>query len=224
MTTNETKKAPNEAEPPLSRTARRQQRTRANLVSAVRELTAEKGVGALTIRDIAEKADIAQGSFYNHFETKEDLLHEAVGQIVFESGEIIDSINAGTEDSLEVIARAFSTFDGMIQKDPILGWFLVRVSAHNPEWTQTLYHRFLRDVKEGIAKGQFKVPNVPMAVDSIGASLLAFYRARLTKRADDDAGVDFIHLMLRLLGADEEAAKSTARRVWDSVKSDNQEK
>jgi len=223
MTHNETKPATQDTDAPLTRTARRQQRTRANLVKAVRELTAEKGVAALTIRDIAEHADIAMGSFYNHFATKEELLGEAVSQIMFESGEIIDSINANSSDALEVIATAFATFDGMIQKDPILGWFLVRVSSHNPEWTRSLYRRFLRDVKAGIAQKQFSVQNVALAVDLIGASLLAFYRARLTNRADDDAGVDFIHLMFRLLGADDGAAKSTARRVWFSVKSQDEE-
>ena len=111
-------------------------------IPAARKLTAEKGVDALTIRDIVEEADIAMGSFYNHFESKEALLHEAVEQIIFQSGEFIDAVNAKSDNPLEIIATAFATFDGMIQNDPILGWFIVRISAHNPEWTNSMYKRF----------------------------------------------------------------------------------
>lgn len=208
---------------PTTRTQRRQQRTRANLIAAVRELTAEKGVDALTIRDIAEKADIAMGGFYNHFESKDELLQEAVKEIIFQSGEVIDSINAKSDDPLEIIATAFMTFDGLIQNDPMLGWFVVRVSAHNPEWTNSLYHRFTRDVKQGVESGQFNVPDVSLAVYLTGASLLAFYRARLSGHADDNAVIDFVHMMLRLLGADEKAALTTARRVWKTINKERKE-
>ena len=202
---------------PLTRTERRRQHARERLVSAVRKLTAEKGVDALTIRDIAEEADIAMGGFYNHFESKDELLQEAVEEIVYQSGEVIDAINAQSDDALEMIATAFITFDAMIQSDPILGWFVVRVSAHKPEWTDSLYQRFARDVKRGIELGQFSVPDVSLAVDIAGASLLNFYRSRLLGRADDAAVADLVHLMLRLLGADEKAAHATAHRVWKTV-------
>lgn len=201
----------------LNRTARRRRRTRENLIAAVRKLTAEKGVDALTIRDIAEAADIAMGSFYNYFESKEELLSEAVEEIIFQSGEIIDSINATSSDPLEIIATAFTTFDGIIQNDPILGWFIVRVSAHNPQLTETMYQRFVRDVNQGVESGQFNIPDVPLAVDLVGSSLLAFYRARLMGRADENSVPDFVHMMLRLLGAEENEAKTTAHRIWNSI-------
>ena len=224
MTTTHTKQAAEEAVAPLTRTERRQQRTRANLVAAIRKLTAEKGVDALTIRDIAEEADIAMGSFYNHFESKEALLNEAVEQIVSQSAGLIDAINAKLDDPLEIIATAFATFDGIIQNDPILGWFIVRVSAHNPELSSTMRNSFFRDVNKGIDSGQFSVPNVSIAVDLAGTGLLNFSHARLSGRADEAAGVDFIHLVLRLLGAEEQAARSTAERVWKSVRTETREK
>ncbi len=223
MTTPHTKQTKEEASAPPTRTERRQQRTRENLVSAVRKLTAEKGVEALTIRDIAEEADIAMGSFYNHFESKEALLREAVEQIVVQSADLIDEINAMSDDPLEIIATAFTTFDSVIQDDPILGWFIVRVSVQYPELISSMRGRFLRDVNEGIKLGEFNLPNVSLVLDLTGACLLNFYHARLSGNADNAAGIDFVHLMLRLLGAEEQAARSTAERVWKSLKNETKE-
>src|SRR4030095_6692086 len=55
------------------RVARRRLETRARLVRAARELMARKGVGATSIQEITEAADVGFGSFYNHFDSKETI-------------------------------------------------------------------------------------------------------------------------------------------------------
>lgn len=83
---------------------RRRQQTRSVLVNAVRKMTAEKGVDSVTISEIAEEADIGKGRFYNYFESKDELLKEAVESIIFQSGEIIDTINAAVTEPVDMIA------------------------------------------------------------------------------------------------------------------------
>jgi len=196
--------------PQLTRTERRRQLTRTALVDAVRKLTAEKGVDAVTISEIAEEADVGKGSFYNYFDSKEELLKEAVQSTVFQSGEVIDLMNASADDPLDIIATAFATFDQMLRDDPLLGWFIVRISAHDPSIIDTLAQRFSRDVKSGIEAGAFNVPDVEIATRAVKAALLDFFRHRLLSDVDDEGVIHFIHLMLRMLGADEESAKSAA--------------
>ncbi|MGZ5311085.1 MAG: helix-turn-helix domain-containing protein, partial [Solirubrobacterales bacterium] len=53
------------------RQQRRRERTRGRLLEAARDLFAEQGVEATTIAAIAERADVGFGSFYNHFESKD---------------------------------------------------------------------------------------------------------------------------------------------------------
>ena len=208
---------------PLTRVERRQRKTREKLIQTVRKLTAESGVDALTVRDIAEGADIALGSFYNHFDSKETLLHEAAADIAFQSGEIIDHANATSADALEVIATAFTLFDHMNQQDPILGWFAVRVSAHNPSWAATLFERLERDIQNGIASDKFNVPSVRLAVANVGASMMSFYRSRLLGESSDADVIAQNQLMLRLLGADDHEAKDAAERVWNKIHPQSEE-
>ena len=54
-----------------NRQAIRKEKTRALLVETTTKLLLEKGVDALTVHDITEGADVARGTFYVYFESKE---------------------------------------------------------------------------------------------------------------------------------------------------------
>jgi AcrR family transcriptional regulator len=62
----------------------RKAQNRAKLLAAARKVFAEKGVGAATARDIVRETDLATGTFYNYFESKEEvftaLLEELAGK------------------------------------------------------------------------------------------------------------------------------------------------
>src|SRR6478752_4286669 len=57
---------------------RRVRRTERLLKQAFRELVAEKGFAAVTVRYIAERADVNRGTFYAHFPDKYALLDLAI--------------------------------------------------------------------------------------------------------------------------------------------------
>ncbi len=198
----------------MNRTEKRQQRTRKALIQAFRKITAEKGVDAVTIRDIAEAADIALGSFYSYFDSKEAILDEAVRDIVFEAGELIDAMNADAEDPVEVMASAFMNFHRIIMSDHLLGGFIVRVSAHNPDFADSLTHRFLRDLESGTRAGKFNVPHVRAALAIVNASFMQFFRGRLQGDLGEDSVVPFVHMMVRMLGAGDDEARRAAEKAW----------
>jgi AcrR family transcriptional regulator len=58
----------------LSRVERRRARTRAHLVEIAARRFAERGFEEVRLDAIAEEADVARGTLYNHFATKDALL------------------------------------------------------------------------------------------------------------------------------------------------------
>ena len=65
----------------MTRTDRRAQRTRKTLQETLIELMGEKPYDAITIQEIADRADIGRTTFYLHFSTKDELFiscHEAM--------------------------------------------------------------------------------------------------------------------------------------------------
>lgn len=59
---------------PANRFERRRQRTRQALRDAAAALVVEKGYDAVTIQDITTRADVGLGTFYLHFQNKEDVI------------------------------------------------------------------------------------------------------------------------------------------------------
>jgi AcrR family transcriptional regulator len=62
------------ANDPPGRLDRRKQKTRAAMIAAAMRLIHERGYDAVTMEQIAEAADVARGTLYNHFPVKEALV------------------------------------------------------------------------------------------------------------------------------------------------------
>ncbi|MCW2555743.1 MAG: transcriptional regulator, partial [Mycobacterium sp.] len=93
-------------EPPPNRLARRKQRTRAALISAAQSFIA---VGRLNVPvlEITQAADVGMGSFYNHFESKEELFDAALSEVLDVHGALLDELTASLDDPAEAFARSF---------------------------------------------------------------------------------------------------------------------
>jgi AcrR family transcriptional regulator len=63
----------------LSRRERKKVETRQRLMQAALRLLQEQGYDATTVEEITEAADVAKGTFFNYFETKEAILPALAG-------------------------------------------------------------------------------------------------------------------------------------------------
>ncbi len=78
--TLETQPTPDPA--PEGRRSRRRRELHQSILATAAELFAREGYDATTVERIADAADIAPATFFNHFRSKEDVLRE-IGQDVF---------------------------------------------------------------------------------------------------------------------------------------------
>jgi len=88
----------------VDRGARRRERTRTSLLEGARRVIADKGFDAATISEITQAADVGFGSFYNHFQSKDELLGVLVTAAVDAHGRAIDSLMANESDPARLVA------------------------------------------------------------------------------------------------------------------------
>ena len=90
--------------PKTSRLDRRKAQTRQALIDAAVRLIAEGRGDRASIAEITEEADIGFGSFYNHFDSKEQLFQTASEEVLERWGQLIDRATAGITDPAELFA------------------------------------------------------------------------------------------------------------------------
>jgi AcrR family transcriptional regulator len=66
---------------PAGRREERKAQNRAKLLAAARKVFAEKGLGAATARDIVRETDLATGTFYNYFDSKEEVFTALIEEL-----------------------------------------------------------------------------------------------------------------------------------------------
>src|ERR1044072_5679974 len=92
--------------PRANRLDRRKARTRQALIDAAVRLIAEGRGERASIAEITEEADIGFGSFYNHFDSKEQLFGTASGELLEQWGQVIDEAWGDIRDPAERLRRS----------------------------------------------------------------------------------------------------------------------
>ncbi|OBA60575.1 TetR family transcriptional regulator [Mycobacterium sp. 1100029.7] len=201
-----------EADSP-NRLERRKRRTRAALISAAQRLIAE-GKTNVPVLEITRAADVGMGSFYNHFDSKEQLFEAAVADVLDAHGAMLDRLTASIEDPAETFAASFRLTGRLFRQRPQESEILL---AHGPELLSSergLAPRALRDIKSGMVAGRFDVDDPELALAMAGGALLG-----LGKLLRDDPGRDDAHAadvvtenVLRLFGLSADEARAVCRR------------
>ena len=110
---------------PPHRRDRRKAQTRAALVRAAQAFL-RAGKTDVPILEITQAADVGMGSFYNHFDSKEQLFQAAVEDALDAHGALLDELTAGIDDPAEVFARSFRLTGRLHRRQPDLSKVLLR--------------------------------------------------------------------------------------------------
>jgi AcrR family transcriptional regulator len=196
-----------------TRAARRRRETRARLIEAARRLIARRGgLEAVPIGEITEEADVAIGSFYNHFESKEQLFEAVVTATIEGHGEMLDELTAGISDIAEVCAAGMRLTVCMVENDPIWGSFVVNSGPYIARLQSSLLHRLARDLHRGFETGRFASPDRLTCLALTGGAIFGAMVAKRLGVLPVDADSLVAQQLLELLGLPGDEAAEIARR------------
>ena len=120
-----------------------EQNLREYLIATAARLIAQRGTGALTVREIARAAQVADGVLYNYFEDKEDLLANALLAHVASvmggappllpepgTGAVAENLRRFIDGGLEVLIRVTPAFAGLFTQPKVLVRFHAMVGGN----------------------------------------------------------------------------------------------
>jgi AcrR family transcriptional regulator len=218
MTKEENRRSHTEGTPVVSRTERRKARTRAKLVRAAQQLIAE-GRTHVAVLEITQLADVGMGSFYNHFDSKEELFRAAVEDALELHGALMDELTAELDDPAEVFAQSFRLTGRLHRVEPELSKVLLSFGPGLVTSSRGLAPRALRDITMAIEAGRFTIADPEIGLLVAGGAALALGQL-LHDRPERDAATtadQTTEALLRMLGVSPDEAAGICRRPLPEV-------
>jgi AcrR family transcriptional regulator len=198
---------------PANRLERRKQRTRAALIKAAQEFIAAGRLN-VPVQDISQAADVGVGSFYNHFESKEELFQVAVNEVLDALGAVLDTLIAPLEDPAEKFALSYRLSGRMLRQRPDMSRVLLNNGLALLTSERGLAPRAKRDISAAAAAGKFQVEDPQLAVAVVGGALLGL--AQLLhdepQRDEGEATDEVTEHVLRMLGLPRQQARKLCQR------------
>ncbi|MGO9030474.1 TetR/AcrR family transcriptional regulator [Mycobacterium sp.] len=196
-----------------NRLERRKMRTRAALVRAAQTFVAA-GKLNVPVLEITQAADVGMGSFYNHFDSKEELYQAAVNEVLDELGAILDKLTAEGEDPAETFARSFRLIGRLFRRRPEMCRVLLNAGLTLISADRGLAPRALRDISVAGRADRFTVDDPELALAVAGGALLGLGQLLhdQTERSDSEAADRATRDVLIMFGLPADEAAEICRR------------
>jgi len=199
-----------------SRHTRRRTRNRARLVAAAREVMARKGLDGATIQEITDTADLALGTFYNYFDSKEAVLEAVVAAQADDFGDAMEEVIADMDDRALAISTCARLVIRHAASDPVWGWFVLRNEQAMVNLYEKLAYRAARDIRRGIEEGRFDVRDEDAALVGLCGIILSGVRFQLGEGPVRVSDAGLAACLLQMLGLTTEEATEIANRPLPS--------
>ena len=200
---------------PGEKADRRSSRTRLALLEAAQRLFATRSIDGVSIDDIAREADVAKGSLYNHFDSKEALAEALFGMVRGHVAMLLDTaVDEETPPPERLVRGAFVILRFAIDHPESVA-ALLKLSPELLEDRAPLNVKAREIIAEGLESGHFKgIPADSATLLVVGAMLVMLQDSVDRKKSVKRLIARIIPLMagvLKALGVDGDSASAGAK-------------
>jgi AcrR family transcriptional regulator len=197
--------------------AERSRRTRAKLISGAFRAFASQSVNAKMIDLVIREAGVARGTFYNHFRTSEEVLHEAAKAVSIEIIRIVDPLVRQQRDPAARVACGVGSVVRLAIAYPAFAQFVVRGGPAAVTAGSLASEIVPGDIDAGISSGRFSISDRKLALDLIlGPVLMAFHKV-LTEKVPSSYPNLLAQSVLQSLGVSKSLAHGFAFRDFGEI-------
>jgi AcrR family transcriptional regulator len=200
----------------------KRERTRKAIIDAAFNIIADKGLFNTSIDELMNEAGMARGTFYNYFQTRDEVLQAVVEELRTHLHEHIETRIA---DNLEPETVIACMMYGIVQYSldkPCLGWVLVRLGGDN-DWFSPYEIESAQFPRADAALLSLVKRDFPFIVihTYIEGAVNHLLRRLLSEHIDIQRAEQLMVLILRGIGANEQRIDSAidqAREFAASIK------
>jgi AcrR family transcriptional regulator len=201
-----------------NRNQRRRQRTRETILAAAELVFRRKGIDGATVNDITEQADVAYGSFYNHFKSIDEIVGALVAASLQRVADRTGSILERAERVELLPCVGARVIMRTLWQDPAIRWLLGRPYVFVDEFYKVATPFMMSFERQAVEAGVLRPAGGHDSWLKVYPWILI---AELTALADTGDIVEheerFARVSLRLLGVDDALAPGLIARSRELV-------
>jgi AcrR family transcriptional regulator len=198
------------ADAPLTRGHKKRERTRRSLVDAALRLVARKEVGEIALLEVAAEAEVANGTIYNYFRTRDEVLEAVALTLADEFSDAISGLSANVHSGAQRLAIGVRMFILRAADDHPWANALLRIIHLDQAMRSRLAEHVLDDLRAGLAEGTFSYVDEGVALDLVVACTTGAMRAVVEGRQVAEHDVRVAEMILKALGATPARARKLA--------------
>lgn len=169
-----------------TRNERRRRRNRASLLAAAEEIMIEKGPDATTVQEIADRADVALGTFYSYFVSKDEIVIAVTEDAMKRMGQRIRTITDTFEDPGQVFAYGIRCLMEAGKSDKTWRFLLARPDVMT-DVMMRVFGRYAKvDIAKAVSAKRYDVDNIDLAWRQAVWAVVAVCVALATSQYEDD--------------------------------------
>jgi AcrR family transcriptional regulator len=195
----------------------KRERTRSSLIESAYRVFARKETDAVTIDDIIAEAGVARGTFYNYFQTREDVLRAVAASLSDVMNQKIWAQYEAIADPAERMAIGLRQFLHQAMRDATWGWVIVRIGLVAAPLSETIERGLMTDLEAGIRLKRFRVDSMQAAVDLVLGTALMAMRTILEGYTEPNYPEQITKLILKSLGVAEAEADAIAFKILEPL-------
>lgn len=190
--------------------AQRREKTRLKLLESALAVLHEKGVDSVVADDFIAAAGVSRGTFYNYFDTTNDLIQALATAMGDEFVAVVNAHILTSESPLKRLANGIRLYMSMAVEFPVWGTFLTRVGVQIAVRGQPIEQYITRDLTDARDAGLIRVKDMLVARDMVIGSMHYGIGTMVTEPAHTDYPELLVEGLLRGFRADETLIQSLA--------------
>lgn len=188
--------------------ADRRERMRARLKEAALYTLGRGDAG--TIDDVIRQAGVSRGTFYNYFQSSDDLLRAVADQCGTELMQAVAPIVEGLDDPAERMSAGPRSWISLIEQYPHLATFFRRAGLYILE-NEQVRTDLPRDLIAGMKSGRFSIKELELGFVLVAGTVLAAINTLAIGSTPRTYGSKLAERILMSLGVDAGEAKAISR-------------
>ncbi len=184
----------------LTRGHKKKARTRQTLVDAALRIYAKKGVGELTLNELADEANVSHGTIYNYFKTREEVL-EAVGiALADQFSQGISLLSTGVESGAQRMSIGVRMFVRHAIVDPAWANAVIHVIHYDEGIRSAVAANVLNDLQIGRKQGSFVYSDENVALALVVSCAIGAMHSIVEGQGVVDHDIKLAEMVLKALG------------------------